>query len=114
MPTFLELLQIPFDNNYNRLDGISLLGLIKGESFPEQTAFSETGNPLYEKNPPKEPNVKSIRTSKWKLILNEYNDSQELYDLESDPDENENLIGTGEKIEEVLWQELKRLINKHD
>ncbi len=114
MPTFLELLQIPFDNNYNRLDGISLLGLIKGESFPEQSAFSETGNPLYEKDPPKEPNVKSIRTSKWKLILNEHNDSKELYDLESDPDENENLIGTGEKIEEVLWQELKRLINKHD
>jgi hypothetical protein len=48
------------------------------------------------------------------LILNEHNDSKELYDLESDPDENENLIGTGEKIEEVLWQELKRLINKHD
>ena len=114
MPTFLELLQIPFDNNYNRLDGISLLRLINGESFPEQSAFSETGNPLYEKNPPKEPNVKSIRTSKWKLILNEHNDSKELYDLESDPDENENLIGTGEKIEEVLWQELKRLINEHD
>ena len=46
-----------------------------------------------------------------KLILNEYNDSKELYDLEKDPDENENLIGTGLEIEKVLWTELVRIQN---
>lgn len=114
MPTILDFLEIKMDNNYSNLDGVSLLPLIKGESRPELFAFSETGNPLYEKAPPKEPNVKSIRNSKWKLILNEYDDSKELYDLEFDPAENKNLIGTGEKMEEILWAELKQLIEKHD
>lgn len=114
MPTILDFLEIKMDNNYSNLDGVSLLPLIKGESCPELFAFSETGNPLYEKAPPKEPNVKSIRNSKWKLILNEYDNSKELYNLEFDPAENKNLIGTGEKMEEILWAELKQLIEKHD
>jgi len=114
MPTILELLDISLDETSSALDGVSLSPLIQGKSSDELYAFSETGNPLHEKAPPKESNVKSIRTSKWKLILNEYNDTKELYNLELDPDENKNLIGTGEKIEEVLWVELKRLINKHD
>ena len=76
--------------------------------------FSETGNPLHEKSPPKEPNTQSIRSSEWKLIFNDYNQTKELYNLQLDPDETNNLIGTGEKIEEVLWIELQNLINKHD
>ena len=114
MPTILDCLEIIPDNNYSNLDGMSLLPLIKDESLPEPYAFSETGNPLHEKAPPKEPNVKSIRTSKWKLIFNEHNNSKELYNLESDPNENQNLIGTGEDIEKVLWEELTQLINKND
>ena len=114
MPTILDCLEIIPDNNYSNLDGMSLLPLIKDESLPEPYAFSETGNPLHEKAPPKEPNVKSIRTSKWKLIFNEHNNSKALYNLESDPSENQNLIGTGEDIEKVLWEELTQLINKND
>ena len=114
MPTILDCLEIIPDNNYSNLDGMSLLPLIKDESLPEPYAFSETGNPLHEKAPPKEPNVKSIRTSKWKLIFNEHNNSKELYNLESAPSENQNLIGTGEDIEKVLWEELTQLINKND
>ncbi len=114
MPTILELLDISLDNSYNELDGISLMPLIHDGSFPELYAFSETGNPLHEKAPPKEPNVKSIRTSKWKLIFNEYNNTKELYNLESDPDENNNLIGTDEKIEDILWAELNKLIKKYN
>ncbi len=114
MPTILELLGISLDEISSNLDGVSLTPLIHGTSFGELYAFSETGNPLHDKIPPKEPNVKSIRTSQWKLILNEYNDTKELYNLKTDPDENKNLIGTGEKMEEILWKELKRLINKHD
>ena len=114
MPTILDYLEIILDDNYNNLDGVSVLPLIKDGSLPESYAFSETGNPLHENSPPKEPNVKSIRTSKWKLIFNEYDNSKELYNLESDPNENQNLIGTGEDIEKVLWEELNRLINKND
>jgi arylsulfatase A-like enzyme len=112
MPTILDLLNIPLDEAYSNLDGKSLLPLIDGKSFSEDYAFSETGNPLNEKSPPKEPNTKSIRTSEWKLIFNEYNDTKELYNLQLDPDENNNLIGKGEKIEKILWTELQNLINK--
>jgi len=73
MPTILDFLNISLDKSYSNLDGISLLPLIKGKSISEPYAFSETGNPLKDKAPPKEPNTKSIRTSKWKLIFNEYN-----------------------------------------
>ena len=112
MPTILDFLNIPLDESYSNLDGISLLPLIKGKSISEPYAFSETGNPLKDKAPPKEPNTKSIRISNWKLIFNEYNNTKELYNLQLDPNENNNLIGTGEKTEELLWVELQNLINK--
>ena len=114
MPTILDFLNIPLDESFSNLDGQSLLPLIIDKSSFEQYAFSETGNPLKDKAPPKQPNIKSIRTSNWKLIFNEYNNTKELYNLKLDPNENNNLIETGEKIEEVLWIELQNLINKRD
>ena len=51
-----------------------------------------------------------MRTPKWKLIFNEYNNTKELYDLKNDPDENNNLAGTGLKIENLLFTELKKHI----
>ena len=104
MPSILELLHIPLDKNYSELDGKSLLPLIKGQNVSENIAYSETGNPLEEKKPPKTPNTKSVRTSKWKLIINEHDNSKELYDLENDPDENENLIDKNLEIQETLWK----------
>ena len=109
MPTILDFLKIPLDNNYEKIDGTSLMPLILGSTIPEQIAYSETGNPLDEKEPPKEPNTKSVRTSKWKLILNQYDNSRELYNLELDPNEEKNLFGTGEKIESFLWEKLQKL-----
>ena len=114
LPTILDVLKIPLDNNSGDLDGVSLLPLINGSSIPESFAFSETGNPLHDKVPPKEPNVKSIRTSKWKLIFNEHDDTKELYNLEQDPHENRNLIDTGEKIQDSLWKNLTQLIKTRD
>jgi arylsulfatase A-like enzyme len=109
MPTILDFLNIPFDNNYEKIDGTSLMPLIHGLSIPEQIAYSETGNPLDKKEPPKEPNTKSVRTSKWKLILNQHDDSKELYNLELDPNEEKNLFGKGEKMESSLWEKLQKL-----
>ena len=104
MPTILELLHLPLDKNYSKLDGESLLPLIGGQKITEKIAYSESGNPLEEKKPPKTPNIKSVRTSKWKLIINMYNNSKELYDLEKDPEENTNLIDTNLEIQETLWK----------
>ena len=112
MPSILELLHTPLDKNYSKLDGETLLPLIKGQKVPEKIAYSETGNPLEEKKPPKTPNTKSVRTSKWKLIINEYNNSKELYNLESDPDENENLIDKNLEIQETLWKKFLEIQSK--
>ena len=114
LPTILDYLEISEDENYSKPDGISLLPLVNNELIPENYAFTETGNPLYEKSPPKEPNVKSIRTSKWKLIFDEHDTSKELYNLELDPHEKTNMINTGENMEEILWNELQTIINKRD
>tara|TARA_B100000408_G_scaffold132335_1_gene118492 strand:- start:140 stop:868 length:729 start_codon:yes stop_codon:yes gene_type:complete len=108
MPTILDQLNIKLDENFNPLDGVSLIPLINGKPFDEKIAYTETGNPLKSNSPPKKPNTKSVRMSKWKLIFNEYNNTKELYDLENDPDENNNLAGTGLKIEDLLFIELKK------
>lgn len=111
MPTILNYLGVELDKSYEPLDGQSLLPLINGKQIPEQIAYSETGNPLNKKEPPKEPNTKSVRTSKWKLIFNEHNNTKELYDLSIDPNEENNLIGKNLEIEKNLWNELVAIQN---
>ena len=112
MPTILEQLNIGLDENFKPLDGVSLIPLINGESFDEKIAYTETANPLDANAPPKEPNTKSVRTSKWKLIYNEHNNTKELYNLEKDPTETNNLINSGLEIEEFLWNEFLRIQNE--
>ena len=109
MPTILDYLKIEQDKNYENPDGESLLLLMNRKLLKEKIAYSETGNPLDDKKPPKKPNTKSIRTSKWKLIINEYNNTKELYDLEHDPNEKNNLIGKQTDVEETLWKEFLRI-----
>lgn len=110
MPTLLNHLGIENDPQYESLDGDSLLSLIDGKISSENFAFTETGNPLENSRPPKKSNVKSIRTSNWKLIFNEHNDTKELYNLIDDPHETNNLIGNNLKIENSLWEKLVRIL----
>jgi arylsulfatase A-like enzyme len=109
MPTILDYLKIKLDSNFEIMDGQSLLPIINGETLKELTAFSESGNPVESKEPPQEPNIRSIRTSNWKLIFNEYNNTKELYNLKEDPDEKENLIDTGLEIQNQLWEEMEAI-----
>jgi arylsulfatase A-like enzyme len=114
MPSILDYFKIEHYKNYENLDGESLLPLINGKILKEKTAYSETGNPLNDKKPPKEPNTKSVRTSKWKLIINEYNNTRELYDLENDPDEKNNVFGKYTDIEKTLSNEFLRIQTKNN
>ena len=110
IPTILDDLGINQDESYEKMDGISLLEAIKNKNFKERYVFSETANPLNDNAPPKKPNTKSIRTSEWKLIYNEYNDTKELYDLKNDPDENMNLIDEEIPIKDELWKNLRIIL----
>ncbi len=110
MPTILEYLDITQSDDFEKIDGESLIPLINGNKIKEKLAFSETGNPLKETQPPKNPNTKSIRSSKWKLIINEFNNSKELYDLELDPTEENNLAGKNLDIEESLFKEIEQYL----
>ena len=114
LPTILELLQIPLDSTFSEIDGVSLLSLINDEIMEENIAYSETGNPLQDNKPPKFPNTKSVRTSEWKLILNEYNDSKELYHISQDPHEETNLIDKNSEIESFLWNEFLKIQKRSD
>ena len=109
MPTILDYLGINLDSSHEKIDGHSLLPSINGDSLKEEIAFIETANPLHEKKPPKTTNTKAVRTSKWKLILNEYDNSIELYDLENDPAENNNLSNQNLAIQNELFDKLQEL-----
>tara|TARA_Y100001970_G_C14176683_1_gene827404 strand:+ start:139 stop:1290 length:1152 start_codon:yes stop_codon:yes gene_type:complete len=104
MPTILDYLNISEDKGKLKTHGHSLLrGIHKGfnnqpnwfnrffKSDLFKYSFSETGG-LYGPWPsPDEPNVKCIRDQEWKLIHNCTPNTWELYNIETDPDEERNL-----------------------
>ncbi|MCX6749303.1 MAG: sulfatase-like hydrolase/transferase, partial [Candidatus Pacearchaeota archaeon] len=106
MPTILDYLGIKAMSESEKMDGKSMRNLIDGEE-EERISFSESGNPYPDpKIPPKKPNVRVIRTSKWKFIKNYWNDSEELYDLEKDPEEIKNLISKNPDIAKEMRKKL--------
>jgi len=74
----------------------------------------------YEKQFPYTPNVRALRTDRWKYIRYPHGDGSpdrhmaELYDLQNDPEESTNLIASGgrEKLIARLSGELDRLIEQ--
>ena len=109
LPSIIDFLGIPFDETFSHFDGQSIIPLFYNKKIPEEIAFTETANPLSEKMPPKKPNTKCVRTSNWKLIFNEYDDTKELYNLQDDPNEENNLYGKSFPIEDELWNKLNML-----
>lgn len=112
LPTILEILGIKEDSNFNKIQGISMIPLVNGKQ-EDRIAFSQSGNPLDNKEPPEEPNVWSIRTQKWKFIKNIHNNTEELYDLENDPMEEKNLVSTNKEIQVKLREQLLKMAEKN-
>jgi len=113
MPTVLNALEIPEKTSSLQIQGKNLLEYINNSNISMKSnsaqnelsgrfAFSETGGVEGPWPSPKEPNVKCIRNFKWKLIHNLTPDNWELYDLEKDPNENENLVDSFSNIVEKL------------
>jgi len=111
LPTILDILSIPIDSDYKQIDGKSLMPIIHG-NHEERIAFSQSGNPLKNKQPPKEPNVFSIRTDKWKFISNIHNNTEELYNLQNDPTEENNLIDSNPEISLKLREEMNNILHE--
>jgi len=94
MPTILDLLGIKGP----RIQGKSLIGLIKGDDKGKEYVFGFGSNGSV-----------FIRSERWKML----NDSGlkegrfKLFDLNSDPMERVNLISKGLKIERILKEKLK-------
>ena len=105
LPSLLEILNIKQKPEYKRIQGRSLLPFIHGKT-EDRIAYSETGGLGGPTPSPEKHNVFAVRTTKWKLIYNETSKKKELYDLENDNEEKNNLIGKNTDIEEFLWQEM--------
>ena len=111
LPTILKLLSIQHDKNFKEIDGKSLDSLIEGNDEDSRIAFSQSGNPLNARKPPKEPNVYSIRTDEWKYIKNIHDDSEELYNLKNDPNENTNLINQQITKSNLMRNMMNKILN---
>jgi N-acetylglucosamine-6-sulfatase len=100
-PTVMEVmgLQTP-----PHMDGKSFLPLLKGENIPWRDRFLYVY--YWEKNFPQTPTTFALRTPKAKYITY-YGlwDSDEYYDLATDPEESKNLINDPSRLAEVRRME---------
>lgn len=115
-PSILDICDaMPLENIHGR----SWKRLAQGDATDWRTGFYYEYN--YEHQFPYTPNVRALRTDRWKYIRYPHGDGTpdrhmaELYDLASDPGENINLINkpAHAKIINKLRAELERLIAEH-
>lgn len=107
LPTILSVFGIT-PNSKQPIKGRSLMPIIDGKETISRSAFSETAGLGGPHPSPKKPNVQSIRTNEWKLVHHLTPNTKELYHLTADPQETNNLIGTGRAEEKILADLLKK------
>ncbi len=103
LPTILDILKI-HSKNETVFEGQSLLPLIKGEKYQTHEVYSESI--LYGKE------KKAIRTKKYKLIYHIETEDIELYDLQKDFGETENIAKAHPKIVKSLKDRLLRWMER--
>jgi uncharacterized sulfatase len=109
MPTFVDILKqfgcnVP-DNL--RFEGQSLLPLLRGE----KVAWRDAAFLLYDMHHGAVAHMRMVRTKKWKLVLHlEEGGQHELYDLQTDPDEERNLYGdpSVRSVQDELTERLRQ------
>ncbi len=110
MPTVLDILDIPLSAT---LQGKSLLPLIMGKEDFQETVFSESTPCGYSCPKRLENNrLRSVRTNEWKLISVYDHDTgetaYELYNLQEDPGETNNVLEQYPEIAAQFTQEMQR------
>ncbi|MGY8749086.1 MAG: sulfatase [Pirellulales bacterium] len=108
-PTLLELAGLPARPNQH-VDGISLVPLLSGDSVPARPLFWHY--PHYG-NQGGEPSS-IITRGKWKLIHYLEDQRYELYDIQEDVSETNNVADQHPEIQESLSRELKSWIAEVD
>lgn len=116
-PSILEICGVA---PLKKIHGASWKKLAQGEPTPWRTSWHYEYN--YEKQFPYTPNVRGIRTERYKYIRYPHGDGgpdrhmAELYDLLTDPEESRNLINDPAQAERIkqLGQELQKLIASVD
>jgi arylsulfatase A-like enzyme/Flp pilus assembly protein TadD len=88
-PTVLDVIGVEYDA---AVDGRSLLPLIEGKGLPPEVAYVETYYPYlaYRWSP-----LKAVRFKKWKYILAP---EEELYNVEQDPKETDNVLAADSSL----------------
>ena len=123
MPTILDCLQVSTDQSCLRMQGQSLLNLINqttdqnksktDEDYEfQKIAYSETGGVNGPWPSPNAPNIKCVRTKKWKLIHNLTPDTWELYNLKNDPQELKNVVDEYPLVVTKLKDKLQSIIDE--
>lgn len=109
-PTLLDLLGIELPEP---VSGVSLVRSLDGEQLAPRAIFSEATQPVaMVEDKVKWANqlkTKAIRRGKWKYVRSPYLRYEELFDLESDPGERHNLIGSDDA---QVKQTITRLRNE--
>lgn len=115
-PSLLELCGLP---PLARSHGRSWVRLARGEADPGwRTSFLYHYN--YEKQFPYTPNVRAVRTERWKYVRYPHGDGgpdrhkAELFEIAADPDETRNLIERKPDVAKELRAELDRLLQATD
>ena len=123
MPTILDCLQVSTDQSCLKMQGQSLLNLINQttdqnksktdeDSEFQKIAYSETGGVNGPWPSPNTPNIKCVRTKKWKLIHNLTPDTWELYNLKNDPQELKNVVDEYPLVVTKLKDKLQSIIDE--
>ena len=111
LPTIGELVNAKFNNQKEKIQGESLFQMIQDKNTQEREVFVETGG-LYGPWPsPKKHNVFCVRKGNKKLIYNKTPKTWEFYDLESDPNELNNIYDEESQLEQSYKKILDRYLS---
>ena len=102
VPTILAAAGIDASTTVGPLDGVSLVGLLRGETLPPRQLCWHFPNYTNQGSRP----ASAIRDGDWKLVEQLEDESAELFDLASDPSETKNLAAANPERVNDLRQKL--------
>ena len=104
VPTLYDLMGM----NGNTTDGDSLVDAAHSGTCQNRIAYAEE---LYEKRG--RGSLQAVKSNRYKYMINRSEDSEAFFNLEEDPEETNNLIGSLSESQSVLQGEWRQLCDAH-